>query len=113
MKFTMNHTTIENEPLIYRCEGEDNSFIPCLDIKCSFQEGKIKTDLYKTETDHNQYLLPISSHPNQTFKAIPKSIGMKIIRICSDPSDRDTRLQELNTSLLAKAYPLSVIDSAI
>ena len=82
-------------------------------MKCSIKEGKIKTDLYRKETDRNQYLLPSSSHPKQTFKAIPRSLGMRIIRICSDPIDRDNRLQELKDSLLARSYPLAVIDSAI
>ena len=77
------------------------------------KKNKKKTDLYKKETDRNQYLRPSSSHPKQTFKALPKSLGMRIIRICSDPSDRDTRLKEFKASLLARAYPSSVIDSAI
>ena len=38
---------------------------------------------------------------------------MRIIRICSDPIYRDNRLQELKHSLLARSYPLAVIDSAI
>ena len=112
MKFTMNHNYWEWR-LVYRCKCEDKSFIPFLDVKCSLQEGKIKTDVYKKETDRNQYLLPSSSHPKQTFKSIQKSLGMRIIRICSDPSDIDTRLKELKASLLAREYPWSVIDSAI
>ena len=73
MKFTINHTSLVNEPLEDKCGCPDISFIPFLDVKCSLAEGKINTDLYRKETDRNQYLLPSSSHRKQTIKANPKS----------------------------------------
>ena len=41
MKFTMNHSTVENKPLEDKCDCQEKSFIPFLDVKCSIKEGKI------------------------------------------------------------------------
>ena len=62
IKFTMSHTTpptIENP----ECDCKREETIQFLDTSCKVIEGKIITDLYRKETDRNQYLLPSSCHP--------------------------------------------------
>ena len=109
----MNHTTNSEEEANQKCDCKEQSSIPFLDVLCTIQDGRIKTDLYKKQTDRNQYLLPSSCHPRQTTRAIPKSLGMRILRICSDPDDMKKRLSELKTSLLARDYPESILNSAL
>ena len=46
-------------------------------------------DLYRKPTDRNQYLLLDSCHPKTTTRAIPKSLGLRIVKICSEPEIRE------------------------
>ena len=71
IKFTMSHTAKYDEPLEYRCDCDAMTFIFFLDTSCSIIEGRIDTDLFKKETDRNQFLLPSSCHPDQTKKSHP------------------------------------------
>ena len=96
-----------------RCDCESKSAIPFLDTLVSVKEGHIKVDLYKKETDCNQYLLPSSCHNKSVTTSIPFSLGLQIVRTCKDPIDRDTRLNELKDFLLAREYNEKSIDSAI
>ena len=109
----MNHTTREQEPLDERCDCEPRKSIPFLDTLCTIKGDKIDTDLYKKDTDRNQYLLPSSCHPAQTTKAIPYSLSLRIVRICNDPKNRDKRLIELKKYLLDRGYSERQVISAI
>ena len=87
--------------------------IPFLDTSCSFQEGFIDTDLYCKPTDRNQYLLPESCHPNGTTHSIPFSLGLRIVRICRKPDNRDRRLKELKQLLLDRGYSENIVNPVI
>ena len=69
--------------------------------------------IQKKPSDRNQYLSPSSCHPKTTTKAIPFSLSLRIVRICSKPEDRDKRLAELKELLLARNYPETLIDRSI
>lgn len=92
---------------------EEKSAIPFLDTLCSIKDGKIDTDLYKKPTDRNQYLLPSSCHSKLTTKAIPMSLGLRIVRICQDAEKRDKRMEELKELLLERGYSEYLVDSAL
>ena len=113
IKFTMSHTSIRNEIPDNRCDCKEQYSIPFLDVSCSLKGGKIVTDLHRKETDRNQYLLPSSCHPRQTTKSIPFSLGLRIVRICSDKEDRDKRLSELRERLLARDYTSEMVNTAL
>ena len=113
LKFTLNHTTPENEADCDHCNCEAKTSVPFLDTSISIEQGKIEVDLYTKETDRNQYLLPSSCHPKTTTKSIPFSLSLRIIRICTKTQDRDKRLGELKELLLARDYPELLIESAI
>ena len=108
----MNHTSILEEASEDKCDCDETFSIPFLDTLCSIKNGKIDTDLYK-KTDRNQYLLPSSCHSKLTTKAIPFSLGLWIVRICSDPQKRDLRLNELKHLLLERGYAENMVDSAL
>ena len=65
IKFTMSHTTPPNlESSECKCEATQS--LAFLDTLCKIENGKIITDLYRKETDRNQYLLSSSCHPHRT-----------------------------------------------
>ena len=70
-------------------------------------------DLYKKETDRNQYLLTTSCHPASCSKNIPLSLATRINRICSEKDTRDIRLSEMKSLLLLRGYGENIIDQAI
>ena len=62
---------------------------------CSIKQNKIVTDLYRKETDRNQYLLTSSCHPVECTDNIPFSLALRIVRICSEIETREKRFLEL------------------
>lgn len=74
----MNHTNLDNELDNDKCDFVEKKEIPFLDTSVSKVEGKIHTDLYKTPTDNNQYLLPCSCQPPETTKSIPFSLALSL-----------------------------------
>ena len=104
IKLTMNHTSILGENIEDKCDCKEAYEIPFLDTLCSIKNGRIETDLYRKETDRNQYILPSSCHPKQTTKAIPYSLALRNVRICSEPKQRHKRQNELQTFLLNRGY---------
>ena len=109
----MIHTTIDNEPDEDRCDCEKTDSIPFLDTSLKIENGKIDIDLYKKKTDCNQYLLPSSCHPKSTSQAIPYSLSLRTVRICTKKVNRDKRLAELKELLLARNYPEGLIYRSI
>ena len=113
LKFTFQHTTLEKETEEEKCGCEERKSIPFLDTSCSLEKGKIVVDLYRKESDRNQYLLTSSCHPIGCTKNIPFSLGLRIVRTCTEPETRDKRLSELKELLIHRDYPERLIDSAL
>ena len=87
--------------------------VPFLDMNVSIDHnGFIKTDLYTKDTARIQYLLPSSSHPSHITRNIPYSLGYRLLRICSVPSDFSRRLEELKQDLISRNYKSKIIDEA-
>ena len=95
MIYTLLLNLIENEPLKDKCDCPPKKSIPFLDTLLSIENGRIEVDLYKKPSDRNQYLLPSSCHPKSTTQAIPYSLSLRIVRICTKPESRDLRRAEL------------------
>ena len=91
----------------------DNKSTTFLDLTVSIKDNKIKTDLYRKETDKIQYLLPSSCHPAHTFRSVPYSLALRLLRICSDTKDLETRFKELEEMLLSRNYNKNIIKNAI
>jgi hypothetical protein len=112
IQLTMNHTSIEGEATHDRCQCQFKRSVPFLDTLCTIKNGKIETDLYRKETDRNQYLLPESCHPKQCTRSLPFSLALRLVRICSEKENLDKRLVELKGLLLERGYKQKVIESA-
>ena len=82
-----------------------------LDTTVKITDEGIETDLYQKPTDRVQYLLPSSCHPAHTFKSIPYSLALRLVRIVSNRDQLLVRMEELKTMLISRQYncPLSVI----
>ena len=87
--------------------------IPFLDTQLSIIDGRIDVDLYRKKTDQNQYLLPSSCHSKMTTVSIPYSLNLRIVRICTNPSNREKRFSELKNLLLERGYNERQINSSI
>ena len=81
-----------------------------LDTICNIKEGRIETNLYRKQTDRNQYALPSSCHPRQTTKSISYSLGLIIF---SEQTNRDNRLEELKVLLKKRRYKEETIDTSL
>ena len=110
IKFTMSHTKSNSDS---SCDCPTLSSLPFLDTSCYIEDNRIVTDLYKKETDRNQYLLTSSCHPAHVTDNIPFSLALRIVRICTKSEDREKRFSELKDMLLARNYKSKIIDSAI
>jgi hypothetical protein len=71
------------------------------------------TNLFKKDTDRNQYLLRERCHAAGVTASIPYSLSLRIVRICPQTKNRDLRLQELKNVLLQRKYPEQLIDRGI
>ena len=103
----------EGEPKEEKCDCDEQTKIPFLDTLLYIKDGQIETDLYRKETDRNQYLLPTSCHSKQTTRNLPFSLSMRIVRICSERHNRNKRLDEMKQHLLKRKYDPKMIDKAI
>ena len=88
---------------------ENRTSIPFLYTSLSIENGRIESDLYRKNTERNQYLLPSSCHPKATTAAIPYSLSLRIIRICTKPENQGKRLADLKELLLARNYSEDLI----
>ena len=113
IKFTMTHTDNLYETKEEKCECIPKNEISFLDTSCSLEKGRIEVDLFRKESDRNQYLLTSSIHPPAVTKNIPFSLALRIKRTCTNPQQSDQRLSELKTMLLTRNYPEGLVDSAI
>lgn len=86
--------------------------IPFLDTLVTLKDGKIRTDLFRKETNRCQYLLPSSCHPSHICKNIPYSLCYRLVRICSERDALESRFKELKDFLMSRNYNAKIIDSA-
>ena len=113
IKLTMSHTSLTSEESSMKCGCPEMNSLPFLDVLCSIKQNKIVTDLYRKETDRNQYLLTSSCHPVECTDNIPFSLALRIVRICSEVETRERRFLELKELLQEREYKTGMINSAI
>ena len=109
----MEHTTNESELLQDKCDCPTKKAISYLGTSCSIKNRKIDFDLFRKATDRNQYLLPSSIHPATGTNNVPFSLALRIVRTCTNITDREKRLKELKEMFLSREYPERVIDPAL
>ena len=73
----------------------------------------METDIYRKETDTQNYIHFHSNHPRHVIKNIPYALAKRIIKIVSLEINRSKQLRELEKQLLKLKYPQGVIDYGI
>lgn len=84
----------------------ENETVNFLDLSISFDPiiGKFIFSLYIKPTNTFSYLLPSSNHPQHIFKNIPKSLFIRIRRICTSYIDFLSHSRNLFVQLLKRNY---------
>ena len=77
------------------------------------EQGYIETDLFTKPNLKNQLLLPYSAHPKFISKNIVFSLAVRVVRIVSDPEQREIRFQELADRLTSRHYSPGVVKAGI
>ena len=67
--------------------------IDFLDTMVTIENGYLITSPYSKPTDSKQYLVPSSVHKENVVNNIPKTVGMRLSRLCSDRVEGDRILQ--------------------
>ena len=89
------------------------AFLPIsfLDVKVSLNQfGQVKTDLHTKPTNRHHYLLNSSCHPLHTKRAIPFSLALRLLRICSSDETftcNSTRTQVRAITPTKHSHPVS------
>ncbi len=85
---------------------ESSRKVNFLDLIISFDKEKseFETNLYIKPTNTYSYLLKTSNHPNHIFKNIPKSLFIRIRRICSNTFDYIYHSKNLCLQLFKRGY---------
>ena len=104
-----SHSTIKFDTPCYDSENNSCNF---LDLTISVKEGKIRTDLFRKETDKPRALLPTSAHPNHIPSNIVYSMAFRFLRICDNEQLFEERLSELkNNFLIPRNYTSKLINN--
>ncbi len=82
-----------------------------LNIKFDRVACKLNFDLYIKPTNTYGYLLSSSNHPSFIFNNIPKSIFLRIRRICTDYTNYMYHCRNIIDKLLARGYDLNKLKS--
>ncbi|XP_044139139.1 uncharacterized protein LOC122929581 [Bufo gargarizans] len=84
----------------------NNSSIAYLDTVVTINsQGKLKTDLYRKDTDRNSLLHFSSFHPPMTKKSLPCSQLKRIQTIVDDPVTLTKRADEMKQRFRTRGYP--------
>ena len=81
-----------------------NPGLSFLDTYLTIENNAIRIRPYTKSTDTKQYLSPSSCHPPHNINSIPYSQALRILRICSHPSDADRELKNLEGFFLNRNY---------
>ncbi|KAJ7316990.1 hypothetical protein JRQ81_003152 [Phrynocephalus forsythii] len=92
-----------------------NGFHPNINLTLeqSTQHGHLSTSLYQKTTDWYTYLHSSSFHPEVTTKSIVYSQALRYDFICSDPQDRDSKLNDLQNAFLRLQHPPQIVKEQI
>ena len=91
----------------------DKGRISFLDLKVSFCDGELTTDLHVEPTDRHQYLHYTSVHPNHTKQSMVYSQERRLSRICSYKNDFEKHLEEMKSWFRVRGYPDNLVKKEI
>ena len=87
--------------------------IAFLDLKVSFKNSKIITDLYVKSTDCHQCIHYLSAHPNQIKRPVVFSQALRISRLCSYEENFIIHKANMKSFFLKREYPERLISAEL
>jgi hypothetical protein len=92
----------------------NSSSIDFLDTTIRIKTSNIvETALYKKPISKHKFLHYNSAHPRHLVQSLPYSNGLRVIRTCSNPSDRDSELSKLMEKFRERHYPEPLIQQSL
>ena len=79
--------------------------IPFLDLMVSLSGGQLTIDQHIKLTDKHQYLHYTSARPDHTKRSIVFSQALRVSRICSNKTDFERHLDDMESWCQARGYP--------
>ena len=87
----------------------NQSTLEFLDLSLHINEqNKIYVDVYAKPTNSFTYVLPSTCYPKSNINNIPKSITLRLRRICDSDEKFDIRSDEYQNYLIARDYNISL-----
>ena len=80
-----------------------------LDLKLKINEGKIRVDVYAKSTNRFSYTTPNTCYPKNNICNIPRSITLRLRRICDDNETLEKRSSEYQNYLIARDHKPSIV----
>ena len=80
-----------------------------LDLQLKIAEGKIRVDVYAKPTNSFSYTSPNTCYPKNNICNIPKSIPLRLRRICDDDKTFDKPSIEYQNYLIAREHKPSLV----
>ncbi|XP_077782763.1 uncharacterized protein LOC144327350 [Podarcis muralis] len=102
---TFHQTFDDFHPTINLTMNQSMQEIHFLDTTIKIQNGRIDTTLYRKPTDRQTNLHASSYHTKHTKQTIVYSQALRYSHICSNSTDRDSHLRDLQQTFLELNYP--------
>ena len=90
----------------------DYKEIQFLDLTVYVENGFLKTKTFSKPTDNHEYLDVRSSHQQAVFRSIPRTVGDRVPRNCTNDSEFVRAKSEYSYYLLRAGYNISSIHNA-
>lgn len=92
----------------------DEKIINFLDVQVLLNDDNtFRTSVYHKPMSKHQYLHYYSNHPFHCKKSLPYSQALRIIRICSEETDKERELKAMETKFLSRCFPKSLITNCM
>jgi hypothetical protein len=73
----------------------------------------LSTSIFRKPMSKHEYLHFMSNHPDHMKKSIIFSQGLRIIRSCSEPKEREIQIHALLNKFKYRLYPIRYINEAL
>ena len=88
----------------------NQSTLEFLDLSLHINEqNKICVDVYAKPTNSFTYVLPSTCYPKRNINNIPKSIALRLRRICDSDEKFDMHSDEYQNYLITRDYNISLV----
>jgi len=107
---TWIHNIFTHESLVFTIEYS-NTEINFIDLNIKLDtNNNIITSLYTKPMSKHQFLHYNNNHPRHLLKSLPYSQGLRVIRACSQETDRIKHLNILMNKFKTRNYPVNLIN---